>query len=925
MAKENSDSMSDEDISILIGAYPASRVKLFDRLLKKHPGMVSGRFWEIKPSELRFKHGETLAELKVPYHMGSDDEAVVENAILSLLTLIKKRYEPPEPSSRKETAKAESLISVGFLKDKTFRMDIFRGGSLEKKLAQDILVYTPSIDSAMLSAWLAPEGHGKKFIQWLRDLFEKILKEDVHHGLEERSSYLCLLAVINTIRKKNERTKEVRVKGLTYERLDLAVGLPLFFCLRNVLGDIFNSLLTSGAGMYNADTEALLMSAVTPKAFLAIPKNILSAGINPYGINQETFDAISRFTPDIAQDAQSITAAASAALKQIQNDPVALESLRQSNAISGFRRAALGYMSEFDVPGSKAQQMLFEAYGEDRLIRNLLNDRRMCGELSDAMEEVQNKYAKGTQKTGTAAVLQDFLISQSKKTGGFWGKAKKDTTAAAMSVVEGVYALKADDIAETSVARMRAFIVDRRAEFSQNLLVQEYNAGRLYRFSTDERPVINILKVATEGQLFVDMKDFTRKTLKVKEIAMAEFMKDYFYRPILNSAKRYGVGRGVMHNERGVWLTNLLGDAAIFTGGVGYLVRLATDIQKIIGGYRVELLKRLPPGKGEELLAEAHKLYETRKDELRQKRALLEKDLDIKKKADANRLLSLADEEHRLENSYRGDIEEAVRSELSAGLFISYGAKAEVVIVEAVAEFAGPMKVAIGEKINEAARGTGRNAMVRAKIEMLLENERVKRKNMLLHYPFDVYIDRIYSLRMPPELENALEKLTVTKTPAGAQALTRLMAEEYYNDLKKIVAGEPLSKLKLISASTDIYNRGQALSKEALDAYIKESKGERRFFKKEWAVKGLAMPIQEEFFFPFPILELWFGVAAVKDAVQVEAFCRIGEAVFKGFESNVPTIVYELLNPDGHFFKALMAHHFDNWFDEEKNKDLEGI
>lgn len=246
-----------------------------------------------------------------------------------------------------------------------------------------------------------------------------------------------------------------------------------------------------------------------------------------------------------------------------------------------------------------------------------------------------------------------------------------------------------------------------------------------------------------------------------------------------------------------------------------------------------------------------------------------------------------------------------------------------MIIVDAVAEFAGPMKVAIGEKINEAARGTGRNAMVRAKLEMLLENERIKRKNPLLQYPLDIYIDRIYSLRMPPELESALEKLTVTKTPAGAQALTRLMAEEYYNDLKRIVAGDPLSSLKLISAYTDIYNRGQALSKEALDAYIKESKGTRSFFKKEWTVKGLAGPIQEEFFFPFPILELWFGVVAVKDARQVEALCRVGEAVFKGFESNRPTVVYELLNPDGNFFKALMTHHFDAWFAEEKDKDMD--
>ena len=924
MSKEHADFLSEATLALLIGEYPASRIKLFDRLLKKRPGIITGRFWELKPPELRFRHGETLAELRVPYHMGSDDETAVENAVLALIALLQKRYDPSQSAARKDAPVAESLITVGHLKDKTFRTDIFHGGSFEKRLAQEILLYTPFMDSAILANWLGPEGHGKKFVKWLGDLFEKTLKDEARHGLEERTSYLCLLAVINTVKKKKERTKDARIKGLTYERLDLAVGMPLFICLRSVLNELFTAMTASGAGTCAA-TEDLLMSTTVPRAFLAIPQNILSLGINPYGINQETFDALSKFTPDIAEGAKGISAGAMASLAKIKKDPSAMEAVRQMSAVAGFREAALRYMSEFDIPGSKAQQTLFETYGEDRLTRNLLNDPNMCIELSGAIEEVKEKYAKDAHRAGIASALQEFLTSASrKKRGGFWGGAKNGAAGMSLTAVEGIYALKADDIAEGSASRMRAFLVDRKAEFSQDMLIQEYNAGRLYRFSTDDRPVLNTLRVVEEGQLFVDMKDFTRKTWKVKEIAMAEFMKEYFYKPILNCAKRYGVGTGVAHDERGIWLTNLLGDAAIFTGGVGYLVQLAKDIQKIIGGYRVELMKRLPPGRGEELLAEAHKSYKARKEDLRQRRAGLEQSLKNNREAAAKELMDLAEEEHRLENTYRDGIEEAVKNELAAGLFISYGAKAEVISVDAVAGFAGPVKVAIGEKINEAARGTGRNAMVRAKIEMLLENERIKRRNKLLQYPFDVYINRIYSLRMPPELENAMEKLAVTRAPAGVKALTRLMAEEYSNDLKRIVSGETFSSLRLIEASTGIYNRGQALSKEALAAYIKESRGGRRFFKKEAAISGLARPLQEAFFFPMSTLELWFGVAMVKDVPQVEAFCRIGEAVFKGFESNIPTVVYELLSPDGDFFKALLVHHFHEWY-EEKKKDAEGI
>ena len=47
----------------------------------------------LEPGQLRFRHGDTLAELKIPYHLGGEDEAVIEKAVLSLIALFMKRYE----------------------------------------------------------------------------------------------------------------------------------------------------------------------------------------------------------------------------------------------------------------------------------------------------------------------------------------------------------------------------------------------------------------------------------------------------------------------------------------------------------------------------------------------------------------------------------------------------------------------------------------------------------------------------------------------------------------------------------------------------------------------------------------------------------------------------------------------------------------
>ena len=236
--------------------------------------------------------------------------------------------------------------------------------------------------------------------------------------------------------------------------------------------------------------------------------------------------------------------------------------------------------------------------------------------------------------------------------------------------------------------------------------------------------------------------------------------------------------------------------------------------------------------------------------------------------------------------------------------------------LDSSAEGPGAVKVAIGEKINEAARGTTRNALVRAKLEMLLESEKEKRKQMNLKYPFDVYIGRTYSLKMPPELDAAFEKLFSTRKPQSAQAMAQAVAQEYFNDLRKVIAGSPFSELRIITASTDIYNKGQALSHDALEAYIKETKDTRRYFPKTVNVADLDPSIKDSFFFPMERAELWVGAGGKDSPETVEIFARAGEIIFKGFETNTPTVIYEMLNPEGDFFRALIRCHFAQWFDE---------
>ncbi len=893
-------------------SYSAERLSLFEALLKKGCDIENGRLWTLEPKQLRFKHGESIAELKVPYHMGAEDEACIENAVLALISLLMRRYEPASIEGRGDSPQVLP-IAVPQLKDKTFRTDLFIADSIEKKLATAILSSTPYIDSAILAGWLGSDGHGRKFMRWASELFEKTLREEARGEGEEKTSYLALLAAINTIRKKKEKIKAYRIKGLSYERLDLVTGLAVFHALRSALRDTLDKLKVAGATSYNPFTDALLSSSIVPRSFLSIPSNLLSVSLNPYGLNSESFEALSGLPMTFGADTLD-PAEKAHALKE-RSDTV--EALKQQGDIIRFRDEALKYLMEFDLPGTDAQAILFEVYNEDRLIRNFLSDARATASLNRSLDEIKKRFINDTMSVEAISSFQGFLSGFKKSMlGGILKSSKKDMEAA-LPLIEGYYACRLDDHIEQYESLMRGYLADRRGEFNQNTLLEEYGRGRLYRFSVDDRPILKTLEVEEEGQLFVDMKDFTRKTLKVKEIAMAEFMKEYFYKPILSAASRYGVGTGIGTDERGINLTNLPGDAAIFSGGVTYLVSLARDIQAIIRRYREQLLRRLPPRKDEDLLEDVHKSFEARKEALKQKREDLNRAFEAREQGVESRLVALGEEEHRLERTYRDELENAIKGELEAGLYISYGAKAEVMLIESRHDISGPVKVSIGEKINEASRGTFRSPMVMAKLEMLMENEKAK-KRQRLKYPFDVYIDRFYSIKMPPELDSAFEKLLTNRKASSAQAMAQIMANEFLNDLKKITSGETFSNLRLVSFTTDIYNKGQALSSSALQAYIREAKGTKSFFQKTVEVQDLNPNIQDAFFFPVTPLEFWIGLESVKGVERVEVFYRSGEVIFKGFEANLPTVIYEMVNPEGDFFKALSKSHIHNWIEDAK-------
>jgi len=893
--------------------YRNYRIKLADLFLRSGTDLKTGALWTLNLNNIRFKHGKTLDTLKIPYHFGDEVEKIIDNALLMLVTLFSSRYATNDSFSAQ--AGAQGVQGQILLREKNYRTDVLIEGTPERKAAKLILRTTPFVDGEMVTLWLEKNGAGKKLMDCIRNLFDKVLKEESKSGAGEPTSFLLLLALISAIRMKKEKLKQVRIQGLSYEKLDMAISQMFFRVFQVSLIALLDDLKNSGVPYYSENTALKLNSSVEPLAFMAIPKTVTSFSINPYGMNEEIYAAIHPKVLQV-QDAKNVDELLSAAGILITKDKALSKAINSYYNIIMVRGLILKYLVDFDSNAIMGHMFFYDIIGEDRVLSQVISDKEGVKKLIYIIDTICKDYPKDKKRIDSLLDLKEFLKNMNKKS--FMGK---DSEAGLEEILLGYYSLMFDARIERFAGHTRIYMDERKSDSDTITLINDYQSGKIYRFSIDDSAVLSVLNIANEAQLFVDMKDFTSKTLSLKESSMVEFMKDNFYEPILSAASKYDMESGRYTVEESIRLNNLPGDAAIFSGGVVNLVALAQDIQAISRQFVDKLIERLPPVTSGVNIEYVHEKYKSVVKQINEKRAELHHrknsgDTD----ADA-KLMKLAKDEMKIEESYRKTLESVIAEKMEAGVFITYGARAEGIVVKGPKASSETHRVAICEKINEAARGTDRNAMVRAKVEMKLESERVRRKKPYLNYPFEVYIEKIFAIKLPSNLEVAVERLFKKDKSVDAEKVATEIGKKCFGDLKSMSSDDGETVPNLIFAYTGIYNMGEAISQEAFFAYIDETKTDKYFFEKKVEVSRLHQSITNDFYFPFDIIELWFSVEKKGGAEIIECFANVGEITFKGFESKSPTIVYEILDTEGAFMKALMANHFRAWHEEHlKNR-----
>ncbi len=893
------------------------------------------RFWAIPFDRLRFSVGESFQNLKVPFATAPVFTKAVEEAIDELLLLAQIRHSDRlEPEEYERISQLPAYASID-LDAASYSLTAGTAGAaapFSEKVARAQVALDPWLDPALVRHWLA-RGKGAALAAQLGSVCRKSLVEEHNLYRKEPSAYLNQLAVLRHLLPIWSARLATLANAAFAARAEPAVALLMYALFDEAFSAVLDSPVIQESAGIHPHTPTALRSTVSPATFVRDPGRALTWEINPYGFSPDLFaDVMWHWRGvDLVRndlDASIEVAASRTALKQLT--PVV-----EAAWIRDVRMHIARVLAHDVSPSVDLAIELASLMNDPRRVRETAFGRATRGKLLLRFQQERGdpglvaRLGALSQHLGSAELLQRMPTKA-------FGR---DVVPEALlrEAVAGVAVYQIDRQAKEIVDRAASVLVDRRAEERTVTQVRaEYESGRLYRIAADDLPILRQEIVREEGHFFIDLKDFTKKTHSLKEVNMADFLKREFYGPLLAIA-------GDLIKKRGpqtIVLNNLLGDALCVSGEMISLIDFADAAQEMLNRYREKLRARMPESvvKGELERLRAKFLEENKKLEER-RRSLVEERTAIESAASReeersgefhtgagvlgdlhridNELFRLEELAAKLKEELTQSQEFLLGSDLTAGAFISFGSQALLLTLPETAF--GSVKVAIAEKINEAARGTARNGEVKRRLDAVVAEARATSGVPTLTYPFRVFVDKVWNLAIPPSLATHLGNAIDAKDPLLAANVFAGIGEQARAEFADAVARGGALTLDILTGTQDLYNAGVALSEEALGAFQRVTRDRRAFLDKTISVAELDREFHAMFAFDGPSIRLVFVLPVDADRPS-HIFRYAGSMVFRGFERRNATSVFELLNPRDPFSRMIVERWFPRWYEEFRKK-----
>lgn len=443
---------------------------------------------------------------------------------------------------------------------------------------------------------------------------------------------------------------------------------------------------------------------------------------------------------------------------------------------------------------------------------------------------------------------------------------------------------------------------------------QLWKSGECYRIDLSQEPLYLIPEFRQEAHLFVDLKDFTKRTASIKEASMGDFLRRYFYTPIFELARRLQDG-----DPQSLAISNIVGDAVGFRGSIAPMVSLALGIREILKNAATELEKDLP----EFLGGKPEVLEEIEQEIASWQRRIDEIDGALKSAAPGTphfEHLTQAKKSLREKLAELESAREDVRSEtvgfgLEAGAYVAFGAAAEVVNLSqaalglaapAINEAAGYTSVTIAERLNEAARGTSRSGILRTERELRVARARKDRNSNRATLPFQVSVGKSYQMDVPVPLGDAVAAAISAGDTRSATEAVQQLSRWFHTDVQKQVSARTDLPGSL-GRSAEFYNAGCALSQTALDAYRQATEAEYDFTQHRLEQPELPDAFLDRWVFEYGT-ETFITVTRKAGGGLVYILRYSGAAAFKGFEKEGGIGVWEILPAGLPFCRDLIQY-----------------
>jgi hypothetical protein len=833
-------------------------------------------FIRVDPSKLRFHLGTSAADVRVPVEITREAMGIVTAAANQLAMLLTMRHKRLVPQDELD----QILLRDDFvgMPNASPWLTPSAGGSDLRAAAQMGPLMHPALTGGVVCAWMGPGGRGRSLTGLWIEMLRQGFAEMSPKGKEE-TPLLVALVLTSTFAQADAAMQPILPQPPFGSIVRGAVQAGLWIGARTGLVRACRD-----AGRAREDALAQRVEAVlSPLALMGGRQQLMVNGSSLYGCELGPgFPKAEEVLAKLAAGVDADSAVAEVG-KALADDKELARRAELAVAVARFRELFLVPLAAAEAGGRDAPlsalRDLWVAPGA--LAARLADDdarKTWHGEVSDLAESAAEL---GEESVGV-------LEQVAKALKGFKVKEPGASLDLDRDVVRREYAAAAvaalcDQTLERMAGAARKAIAFRTGTEAVGGTEAEYEAGRLYRVGARTGPILKVAEIKSLGHLFVDVKDFTRRTGLLGQAAMADFLRREFYLPILDASKRHYAGLDYLQDRGGVSVNNLLGDALSMSGAIEALVAIARDIRHLLSAYEQRLAREVSSEGVAKQVAQIEAQYGVTLGELSKGLNAIKASLAAAPQGTpqhtelstrANRLYA---DYSRQESERQKALAKARGEGLEAGVFIAFGPPALIVNIED--EVFGNNRVAIADKINESARGTARSGGARSRADAFLAAERVARRNPSLQHAWSVFVGAPLAISISAEAEEM-----ALRAARGGDMKTALMtvAPALRDALDAAVkAGE--------GAAGDIYNNGAALSEPAMLAYLDSRAADLTVRRVAMKRDQVPLDIRDKWFFMPGAIQL--VVTFTHDGKPLDLFRFAGKAAFKGL-ADVP--VWEL-------------------------------